>query len=1039
MPQVSLYTRSPKKNYPIFKIFSPIKKLIKKLLLTWLYMHCSKISLLRTGVVGWMFVCAASTTVFGQDKPAARPEKPLKVEDRRPPSEKMAAKPFTVTRRVVQNTVTRYNYYYHAKLKLEKVLTGINRQRQDNYNVFLPFYPFTVDKLNLDVNELDSVVQKASVAVQIHDPRGRWIDDCYLLVGKAYYYKGDWENAFNTFQYINTTFAPKKKSEYNTVVGRSQDDLLSISSREKEKTWYAREFRHKSSRNDAFLWQARTLIEQKKHDEAQSLLNILESDPYFPRRLDGQLAELQAWKFYKQGMYAETIEPLKIAIKKGNSGRDQKARMYYILGQLYAYQSKPDSAMTAFREVISLKPDATIDFNARVQIAKANTRINGGSLEESIKALESMLRKERFISFRDAIYYNMAVLCANDDPERAIGYLEKALRVESANMLQKTLTFKGMADIYYFRKSYRDAQRYYDSTAAIMGPDFHDAALVNARKESLGAVAEKVQIIRDEDSLQQIAALSPAMRDSFLVKQVAAIKAAKTPPPAEGGKKGSSTSAQAPSGFNTNNNFNNPSFGPGNEGGEWYFYNQNNKSAGFSEFRRRWGNRALGDNWRRSQQSGALLAGNNNNTAPEGQTENTGNTAASIADLPADSINTGLLAGQLPDTPEKLEASRDRQENAYYDLGKLYNDKLDDTREGISTYDTLLNRFPDHPRKVEVLYSLYAWHNKLNHNDLASKYKQQILTQHAGTQYASILTHGLQNTEDKAKTQAAASIYEAAYESFRKGNYDTIFVLRKLSDSIVGYSSLQPKFDLLEAMAIIKTGTEDEGKAAIGSVITKYPGDAAILTQAKSIQEALERRQELTEYLTKLEITRDSSGVTHVDENIRIRYPWQTPQPNMADSLALKAKLDSAAAAANVPPPPPAKPVTPYQLGAEKASIPHFVVVHFDRVSKVLIDEAVAQFTKYNTDKYPASQLQTSTYALTPTEIMVIVRLFPDENKALDYFDEISRVASETIIPRIRPTDYRLFIISRENFILLNNTKDIEGYRTFFNNNYITE
>ncbi len=1006
-------------------------------------MHCSKISLLRAGLVGWIIVFAASATVFGQDKPAtqppARPEKPLKVEDRRPPSEKMASKPYTFTRRVVQNTVTRYNYYYHAKLKLEKVLTGINSQRQDNYNIFLPFYPYTVEKLNLDVNELDSVIHKASVAVQIHDPRGRWIDDCYLLVGKAYYYKGDWENAFTTFQFINTKFAPRKKSDYNAVVGSNQNDLLSISSREKEKTWYARQFRHTVARNDAFLWQARTLIEQNKHDEAQSLLNILETDPYFPRRLDGQLAELQAWKFYKQGMYAETIEPLKTALKKGSSGRDQKARMYYILGQLYAWKGQHDSSMTAFREVIAAKPDATIDFNARVQIAKANTKVNGGSLEESIAALQGMLRKERFIPFRDAIWYNMAVLCANDDPERAIGFLNESLRVESANMFQKTLTFKGMADIYYFRKNYRDAQRYYDSTASIMGPDFHDREVVTARKETLGAVAEKVQVIHDEDSLQQIAAMSPAMRDSFLVSQVAAIKAAKNPP-VEGGKKGGGTSARDNATFNISKNNNNAAFGPNMEGGEWYFYNQTNKSSGFSEFRRRWGNRALGDNWRRSQAS-SLLAGNTNSSIGNStETEGAeGTEAPSIADLPADSITSTLLASRLPDTPEKLETSRSRQQDAFYDLGKLYTDKLDDTREGIHTYDSLLLRFPEHPRKVEVLYSLYAWHNKLNHNDQAQKFKNQILTQFPGSQYASILTYGLEKKEDKEKTQAAAAIYEAAYNGFRDGNYDTVFVLRKVSDSTVGYSSLQPKFDLLEAMAIIKTRPDDEGKAAIASVITKYPGDAAILGQAKAIQEALERRQQLTEYLTNLEIKRDSSGTAMVDENIRIRYPWQTPTPNLPDSLALKAKADSAAAVANVPPPAPVKPVTPYQLGDEKASIPHFVVIHFDRVSKVLIDEAVSQFSKYNSEKHASQQLQTSMYALTPNEIMVIVRLFPDENKALTYFDEVSRVASETIIPRIRPTDYRLFIISRENFILLNNTKDLEGYRKFFGNNYITE
>ncbi|WP_346315851.1 tetratricopeptide repeat protein [Chitinophaga sp. YIM B06452] len=969
----------------------------------------------------------------------------MKKEDRRPPSEKMLEKPFSVTRRVVQNTVTRYNYYYHAKLRLEKVLAGINAQRQDNYNVFLPFYPFTVEKLNLNSGELDSVIQKASVAVQIHDPRGRWIDDCFLLIGKAYYYKGDWENANNTFQYINTTFAPKKKSEYNTVVGRSEDDRLSISTREKQKNWFSRQFRHKSARNDAFLWQARAFLEQGKHDEAQSLLNILVSDPYFPKRLNGQLAELQAWRFYKQGNYAQTIAPLEEAIKKSNSGRAQKARMNFILGQLYASQDRQDSAISAFRHVIALKPDATMDFNARVQIAKANVKANGGSLEESIAALQRMLRKERFIPFRDAIYYQMAALCANEQPERAIAFLEKSLKVESANMLQKTLTYKGMADIYYARKDYASAQKYYDSTSLVMGTDFEEAKLVAARKEALAEVTEKLRIMHLEDSLQTLAALSPALRDSMLAKQVAAIKAAKAAP--EKGKGGGTTdNGDSQPKFTTNSGYSSPSFGPAPDaGGDWYFYNASTKSTGYSEFKRRWGNRALADNWRRSQSRNLLAAGNNAavpETAPETDP------AAAIASLPADSINTSLLAENLPNTPEKLAESRTRQLEAWYDLGKIYNDKLDDPREAIITYDSLLDKFPDNPRRIEELYSLYIWHNRLNHTQEATRYKQLILTQYPGTNFANILQFGLPKDEDKAKTSAVSAIYEAAYNAYRAGNYDTVAVLRKYADSAYGYSSLQAKFDMLEAMTIVKTASEDSGKAAIAGIIAKYPGDLPILEQAKAIQEVLNRRQQITEYLAQLQVTRDSSSTAAVDENISIRYPWQTPKPNLPDSAATVAKgadstvttgTDSAAVAAAAPPPPPPPPVTPYVLGDEKAAIPHFVVMYFNRVSKVLIDEAVAQFSKYNAEKHPADKLEASSFVLTPAEIMVIVRLFPDEDKALTYFDEIVRQAPTDIVPRIKPTEYKFFIISRENFILLNNTKDIEGYKKFFGVNYITE
>lgn len=995
-----------------------------------LYMNHYR-SLLMRAYVLMLVLCSGTMAVYGQTK---SPDKPVKVEDRRPPSEKMAEKPFTIKRKLVQNTVTRYNYYYHAKLKLEGVLKAINTQRQDNYNVFLPFYPFTVDNLNLDVNELDSVIQKASVAVQIHDPRGRWIDDCYLLVGKAYYYKGDMENANNTFQYINTTFAPKKKAEYNTVVGRSEDSRLSIASEEKNKTWFSR-FRHKSARNDAFLWQARTFLEQKKHDEAQSLLTILEDDPYFPRRLDGQLAELQAYRFYKQGMYAETIDPLREAIRKSRSNRDQKARMSFILGQLYASQNKLDSAMDAFREVIAYKPDALMDFNARVQIARANVKASGGGLDQSLAALQKMLRKERFIPFRDAIYYNMAVISANEKPDLALEYLHKALKVESANMLQKTLTFKGIADIHYFRKDYLTAQQYYDSTASIMGPEFEDAAVVNTRKDVLTEVAAKIALIRQEDSLQQIAALSPAARDSLLAQQVAALRIAKTQPE-EKGKKGDNKQYQP---FNNNNRSNDP-FGANkqeNENGQWYFYNVASKSSGFSEFRRRWGNRQLTDNWRRSQ--GAPIGQVNQPITTEESPVVEENVAAAIERLPADSINASVLAENLPVTPEKLEESRNKQMDAWFDLGKLYHDKLENPRDAIASYDTLLDRFPQNPRKAEVIYSLYVWHDKLNHTQEAARYKQIMLTQYAGTNYANILQYGSPKDESQEKKNAVSVIYDSAYIAYLTGRYDTVFTLKHQADSAFGYTSLQPRFDLLEAMTIIKTRSDEEGKAAIEAVIKKYPGEEAILAQATAIRDVLNNKQQIVDYLGNLQISRDSSYVGPIDENVSIRYPWQRQQQQLTDSAALAVNKPVTDSVAVAPPPPPPPPVTPYKLGEEKAAIPHFVVMYFNRVSKVLLDEAVTQFSKYNAEKHADQKVETSSFALTPTEIMVIFRLFPTEESALAYFDEIVKTASSAIIPRIKPTEYKFFIISRDNFILLNNTKDITGYRKFFDNNYITE
>ena len=224
-----------------------------------------------------------------QNRPLFKPKEP-RVQDRRPPSEVMLEKKrWTIKRKFFQNLATRYNYYFHARVKLDKVVKTVNRDGMDNYNVLLPFYPTNLQSQGFSKTELDSVIEKTNMAIQLHDPRGKWIDDCFLLMGRAYLYEGDLENANKTFQYINITFAPKKKTEYKTVVGASENDQLSIATKEKRKGFLGR-FKHTAARNDAFLWRAKTLLEMKEYDEVQALLNILNTDPNFPHRLDGGLA-----------------------------------------------------------------------------------------------------------------------------------------------------------------------------------------------------------------------------------------------------------------------------------------------------------------------------------------------------------------------------------------------------------------------------------------------------------------------------------------------------------------------------------------------------------------------------------------------------------------------------------------------------------------------------------------------------------------------------------------------------------------------------
>ncbi|WP_298740111.1 tetratricopeptide repeat protein [uncultured Chitinophaga sp.] len=982
-----------------------------------------------------------------------------KVQDRRPPSEKMAEKKFTWNRRLMQNLVTRYNYYYNAKMKLDNVVKNVARQGLDNYNDLLPFYPYSLQDLGLNKNDLDSVIIKASVGIQIHDPRGKWIDDCYLLIGRAYFYKSDWENAQKTFQFMNIAFAPKKKTDYTTVIGSNENDQISVATKEKRKGIFGK-VKHKKARNDAFLWSARTLLEQKEYDQVQGLLNLLDADPNFPRRLDGDLAEVRAYSHYKQGRYAETINPLREAIKESDN-RESRARMSFILGQLYARQAKADSAMAMFRKVIRQKPDPMMDFQARIQIAQLNVQGGNGTLEQSLAALRSMLKKERFIPYRDAIYYTMATLSAPSNQEAALGFLQQSLKQPSDNPVQKALSFKAVADIYYSQRKYQLARNFYDSTAAVMPPEFADANLVNVRKAVLGDVADRVTAIQREDSLQWIAAMPETSRQAFLEQMAANIRKAAE----EDRRKAAKALAGQEEDNNSFNNalaMNNPFGGNGprngantNDQGDWYFYNNASKASGYSEFKRRWGNRQAADNWRRSQQNTINLANNQPLTDQVSDSLLTGEVAGAKT-VPPDSVTAQSLGADLPLTPEKLEQSRTVQMDAWFDLGKLYHDKLDDTQLAIDAYDSLLLKFPDHPRKPEVLYSLYVWHSSLkDHTAQADRYKNMVLTQYGNTNFANIIKFGALQDVDADRKKQISTAYDAAYTAYRTGNYELALERKRQADSTFGFNYLAPKFDMLEAMIIVKTDTTDAltdslflGKRAVEAVMNKYPGDEGIHAQAQALLDALNRKKDLVAYLAQLQIQKRDSGGTMVDEDVSIRYPWQTPKPQL-DSATLKTAAPGAAPviAGNVTatppppmtvtaPPPPPKPVTPYKLSATN---PHFVVLSFQKVSKALLDEGLEQFTRYNASKHAADKIEVGSFVLSPTEVMLVFRLFPDENKALDYFDEIREAAPTDIIPRIRPTDYSMFVISRDNFILLNSTKDLQGYREFFDKNYITQ
>ncbi|MGH2553362.1 MAG: hypothetical protein ACRDEB_06570, partial [Chitinophagaceae bacterium] len=184
----------------------------------------------------FIIFCQVSTPVFSQLGINFNLKKPKEYDDRVLRSERSEEKKFTWTRRLIQNAVTHYNYFYNANNKLNEVLERAKISFQDDYSILLPFYNYSLDGTERDSIQLDSISYKSSTAIALHDLRSDWADNMYLLWGVSYYMQKKFDSAYLMFQFINYAFAPKEKDGYYRTIGSNQDGNKAYSIATKEKT-----------------------------------------------------------------------------------------------------------------------------------------------------------------------------------------------------------------------------------------------------------------------------------------------------------------------------------------------------------------------------------------------------------------------------------------------------------------------------------------------------------------------------------------------------------------------------------------------------------------------------------------------------------------------------------------------------------------------------------------------------------------------------------------------------------------------------------
>ena len=719
-------------------------------------------------------------------------------------AQEKAPKPIksNAVKRYMHNLTTRYNYYYNAKLKLNAAIKKSASANEDDYTKILPIYTYDTD-MSGGAADMDDIIKRCSNGISFH-PLSKWKPDCYLILGKAYYFKKESQNALDAFQFIQTQYKEK------LVKGKPI------------KTKY-RWYEHKPITNEALLWLIKSYIQMGKLDEADAVITAVKTRKTFPVKYQNDLKLLHTALLIKKENYVAATIPLEDVLKNTEKPKS-KTRNTFILAQLYESAGNKATAIKKYKEVLYYKPNYIMAFNARMKIVKLYLASKEIPPDNVRGMLYSMLLDKKNDDFYDQIYYMLAEISLRQGKkDEAINYLKQSVRVSTVNTEQKGLSFKRLAEIYFDKQLYITCKNRYDSTLTYLPKTYEGYDEIKEKRAVLQELVNNIKIIQREDSLQKLALMNPEDLNRKLDKLIKkAEQKALEDSLANVAKNDPELQNKAQAAKPT-------------DGGTFYFYNPGLKGTGYTDFVKKWGKRELKDNWRRSKSRTSNASNDNDNPLAENQKDKDSQKEDSKLS-PKEK-----LAKDIPKSSEDLKASDDKVIEAYYAMANIYKQKLNNDPKAIETFEKLVKRYPNCKYNKESYYNLYLLYDKANNFTKAEYYKNILLTDFPTSTYAKLLNDPDFINKQKKKENEVQDFYAETYTYYSNKEYAKVISRVKQADDLYKNNPLKPKFDLLEALAIGKTEDLPTFTASLTAITIKYPNDD-VKKRAQEILDMIAKR-----------------------------------------------------------------------------------------------------------------------------------------------------------------------------------------------------
>ncbi len=772
-----------------------------------------------------------------------------------------------------------------------------------------------------------------------------WVDDAYLLMGKAYFYQHNFMAAIDRFGYV------------------------------------VRKYPDEETKDEASVWLIRCYSELGRFVEASEVIQAIQNEEDFPKKLERELAVATADYYLKQQMYEETIKFLNIAIKK-TFLRKNKARLQYIVAQLYQELNMSAEASAAYRAVSRMNPGYKMAFNAKINAAGAFSGV--GDAEKIKKDLNKMLRDNKNYDFRDQIYYALGNLYFKEgNRDLAIENYRKSVAASFQNQFQRAQSAITLAGIYFEDLEYRKSQAYYDSAMIIIDDTYPNYETLSQNYKGLTNLVDNLITVERQDSLQRIAQMPEMEREALISRLMK-----------EEQERQRNLENLQLQGVQGQGNFRSSRYrmgmGTQQEGAGWYFYNPQTVSYGKVTFQQKWGKRKLEDNWRRSNK--------NTISVEEGEEMAEAVDSSQIVVMVDDPLKKEFYTQYLPLTDSLMKVSNDKIRDALYNAGKIFKAEFNNYPRSAASFEDLNKRYPNNIYQLSSYFDLYDLYELMGDKQKSDYYRNLIISQYPDSKYAQFLINPNFFVEMQARSDSINRLYQDAFRSYKSGRYSQVIPLASQLKSMKPDSIMVPKIDFMEMIAQGVQTDVHNFESLLKNYVSEYPKDEPT-PLAKEIL-TLIQDSTLADYQKLVEMG-------YISEEIQNEE--LLPENQMADDeFGGKFTYDE--------------------------DLLHYFVIAYPRDDKIDLNRLKFDLANYNIDHYTKIDFDIETENLDDNTAFLVVRALENKEGALIYHGAIIRRAS--VFRALKDVDYYNFVISSTNYRTVLSEKSMADYLKFFVKNY---